>query len=595
MNEQVTSVMKWIKNTLFHRREDLPITLGLFFFCLFVLFYGLGGAALFEPTEGRNAEIAREILLTHDWVTPHDNFIPVLDKPIFFHWLIAIGYKLFGLSEWSARLPSALAGLGSVALIYLLARKFLGLWEALWSGLILITSLQFFALSRIVLFDMPLTFFITLSLYCFYWGANSDARLKKRIFYLAMYAAMGLATLIKGPIGVFLPAMVIVPYMVILRKWFLLRELDLVPGLILFLIIVAPWYVWAEIRNPGYLRYFLWEENFIRFLTPHFGRSERSYYFLEVLAVGFLPWTFLLPYLIKAQWKRPINEPILFLVLWTALPFLFFSFSHTKLSHYILPIYPPLAILAGEAVARSFQKGLENKRWPLWFPSVNLFLLLVMLAVAVYRPDLLPQPLQGAMREALHDVPGVFIFGAIVGIIWLALSTLKSIATSEGSLYLYCCAGFALYFCITHSIVAPIALASSSKILAQKSASLIKAEDQLVIYDNFRSSLPYYLNVERPVWVVWSGHRDSIMESYYIVEKRSQPAARYGKALITFEEFAELRKTTKRNLLVFVKKKNIPHLLGKSDTRASTILDFGDYVLMSIADSDRGRTGSPRG
>ena len=389
--------------------------------------------------------------------------------------------------------------------------------------------------------------------------------------------------------------MVIVPYVVVLRKWFLLRELDLIAGLILFLIIVAPWYVWAEIRNPGYLRYFLWEENFIRFLTPHFGRTERSYYFLEVLAAGFLPWTFLLPYLIKAQWKRPMIEPVLFLFLWTALPFIFFSFSHTKLSHYILPIYPPLAILAGEAVARSLRNLSENKRWPLWFPSANLILLLVMLAAAIFRPEILPQLLQGAMREALHDTPGVFIFGAILGIIWLLLSTLRSIAKSEGSLYLFCCAGFALYFWIAHSIIAPIALASSSKILAQKVASLIKADDQLVIYDDFRSSLPYYLNLERPLWVVWSGRRDSIMESYYIVEKLPQPAAHYGKALITFEEFSELRKTSQRNLLVLVEKKNIPHLIGKSDTPANTILDFGDYLLMSIVDSDRSRTGLPRG
>lgn len=583
--------MQSINSTLTDRQKDFFIALGLFCFCLFILFYGLGGAALFEPTEGRNAEIAREILLTHDWITPHDDFIPVLDKPIFLHWLIAIGYKLFGLSEWAARLPSALAGLGSVTLIYLFARKLLGLWEALWSGLILITSLQFFALSRIVLFDMPLTFFITLSLCCFYWGMNCDDKRKKHLFYLAMYAAMGVGMLIKGPIGVVVPAMVILPYVVILRKWSLLRELHLISGVILFLIIVAPWYVWVDIRNPGYLRYFLWEENFIRFLTPHFGRSERSYYFLEVLAVGFLPWIFLLPYLVKAQWKRPINEPILFLLLWTVLPFLFFSFSHTKLSHYILPIYPPLAVLAGEAVARSLKECSRPKRWPLWFPSVNLFLLLVVLAVAAYRPDILPNPLQGAMREALHDAPGVFIFGAILGVIWLALSTARAIAKSEASLYLYCCAGFALYFCVADSVVAAIALASSSKVLAQKSASLIGADDQLVIYNSFRSSLPYYLNVERPVWVVWSGHGDSIMESYYIAEKRPQPAAHYGKVLITFDEFAKLREKTKRKLLVFLKKKNIPLFIRRNGTSATTLLDSGDYVLLVVG-SDRGRTGS---
>ncbi len=578
--------MKSIKNTIFDGPEDWLLSVALFFFSLFVVFYGLGGAAFFEPTEGRNAEIAREILVTHDWVTPHDNFIPVLDKPIFFHWSIATGYKLFGRSEWSARLPSALAGLGSVLLVYLFARNFLGLWEALWSGLILITGVQFFALSRIVIFDMPLTFFTTLSLCCFYWGAHADTRIKKRVFYLAMYAAMGIAALIKGPIGAVLPTMVIVPYVALLRKWSLLRELDLLPGVILFLIITAPWYIWAEIRNAGYLRYFLWEENFVRFLTPHFGRTEPVYYFVEVLAVGFLPWTFLLPYVIRAQWKRPVNEAILFLLLWVTLPFLFFSFSHTKLSHYILPIYPPLALLVGEAVVRGLKNRSQSKSWPLVFPAVNLSLLLAMLAVAFYRLEILPSPLKEAMREVFQDRPGVFIFDATLAILWLALASLRTIEKSDRSVYLYCCAGFALYFCAAQPIVAAVALASSSRVLAQKSAPLIRPEDQLVLYNDFRSSLPYYLNLERPLWFVWSGHGDSVMESYYILEKKPQPAARYGKALITFEEFAKLRQMSKRRYIVFLRKKHVPQLRDENPGPAKTLFDSGDYLVMSIDGSN---------
>jgi len=197
---------------------DTTITLALFLFCLLLLFYRLGVPALFEPTEGRNAEIAREILLTHDWVTPDNDFLPVLDKPVFFYWLITFSYKLFGVSEWSARLSSALAGLGSVVLIYLFARKFLGSWEALWSVLILVSSVEFFALSRIVIFDMLLCFFITFSLCCFYWGRNSDSRVKKRVFYLLMYAAMGNATLVKGPIGFVLPGIVIFFYALLVKK-----------------------------------------------------------------------------------------------------------------------------------------------------------------------------------------------------------------------------------------------------------------------------------------------------------------------------------------------------------------------------------------
>src|SRR5215470_3013979 len=132
-----------IRSKRFVRHETTVARLSLLLFCLFAFFYNLGGAALFEPTEGRIAEIAREILVTHDWVTPHDDFVPVLDKPIFLHWLIALCYKLFGVSEWSARLPSALAGFGSVILIYLFARKFLGLWEGLWSSLILASCVLF--------------------------------------------------------------------------------------------------------------------------------------------------------------------------------------------------------------------------------------------------------------------------------------------------------------------------------------------------------------------------------------------------------------------------------------------------------------------
>jgi 4-amino-4-deoxy-L-arabinose transferase-like glycosyltransferase len=117
--------------------------------CLTVLFANLGGAALFEPDEGRNAEKAREILLLNDWVTPHENFIPVLDKPIFFYWLVAFSYKFFGIVEWSARLPSALLALGCLLLVYRFVRQRWGAWEAMWSVLVLVTSVEFFC-SRVL-------------------------------------------------------------------------------------------------------------------------------------------------------------------------------------------------------------------------------------------------------------------------------------------------------------------------------------------------------------------------------------------------------------------------------------------------------------
>ncbi len=127
-----------------------------------------------------------------------------------------------------------------------------------------------------------------------------------------------------------------------------------------------------------------------------------------------------------------------------------------------------------------------------------------------------------------------------------------------------------------------IALNSSSKVLAEKSASLIHSDDQVVIYGTYRSSLPFYLKIERPIWVVWSGRDRSIMESFYIAEKQPQPAAVYGKAFLTFEEFSELRETSKRMFFVFVEEKNLPRLVGKTRSLPKRILDVNEIALVAI-------------
>ena len=130
--------------------RPLLVTLLFFSFALSLLFYNLGGAALFEPDEGRNAEIAREILLLNDWTTPHYNFTPRLEKPMAFYALTALGYKLLGVSEWTARLPSALSGFAAIVAIFFFVRPLLGLWPALWSGFALATCVGHYAFSRIV-------------------------------------------------------------------------------------------------------------------------------------------------------------------------------------------------------------------------------------------------------------------------------------------------------------------------------------------------------------------------------------------------------------------------------------------------------------
>ena len=198
--------------------------------------------------------------MLNDWVTPHENFHAVLDKPIFFYWLIAASFKLFGLSEWAARLPSALAAFGCLVLIYRFALARWGPWEAFWSVLVLLTSTEFFILARTVIFDMSLTFFLTLALWTFYEATHSDHIRRRRVWCLVLYSALAVATLIKGLIGVVIPGMVFFFYLLLSNRWVVLRRIYLIPGVLLFFAIVLPWYLAANAQNDGYLHYFLWDE-----------------------------------------------------------------------------------------------------------------------------------------------------------------------------------------------------------------------------------------------------------------------------------------------------------------------------------------------
>ncbi|HEX9454968.1 MAG TPA: glycosyltransferase family 39 protein, partial [Candidatus Binatia bacterium] len=213
-------------------RETVDRCMPWLFFAaaIFVLLYQLGAAALFEPDEGRNAEKAREILVLNDWITPHENFYPVLDKPIFFYWLIAFSYKLFGISEWTARLPSALAAFGTLGLIYWFTREHWGKRHALWAGLVLLTSAEFFVLARVVIFDMTLTFFLTLALIAFYEAGHKDNLNRRRGWCLLLYLSLAAGTLIKGLIGIVVPGMIIFFYLLLSRQWSILRRIYLIPG-----------------------------------------------------------------------------------------------------------------------------------------------------------------------------------------------------------------------------------------------------------------------------------------------------------------------------------------------------------------------------
>ena len=548
--------------------------------CVVVIFSNLGGSALFEPDEGRNAEKAREILLLGDWVTPYENFLPTLGKPMFFYWLVALSFKVFGISEWSARLPSALATLGNVFLVYRFARVHLGLWEALWSCLILVTSFQFFMFSRIVISDMTLTFFITLALFAFYAGTLAVDQKRTRLKYILMYAAMGAGTLVKGPIALIIPSMVIFFYLLLARKWFLLKKMHPLIGAVIYLAIIAPWYLWAESRNPGYLKYFLWEEHVLRFATPHFERNNSWYYFFIVIAAGFLPWSLLLPFTVKDHRKRSFNEANLFLALWVILPFIFFSVSNSKLPHYILPIFPALAILTGQTVATSINKPAHKQRWILYVPWILTLGFALYLLVGAVRPHLLLSDIRSSVTQ---QALGVGIYGAILCCIYgsYLVGVIKGIWRDAGAAYVCTSIGIALFLLLIGQIVKAASFHRAAKPLAENTAPLIEPEDQIVFYGTYLEGIPFYLRIDRPIWLVEARRRTEVMGNSYGAERRLAPAPGYGRVVFSYDEFARHWKRNERVFRVFLRKKSLARLTGEVGTSPRILTKIDEYLLVT--------------
>jgi 4-amino-4-deoxy-L-arabinose transferase-like glycosyltransferase len=549
--------------------------------CVFALFFQIGTAGLFEPDEGRNAEKAREILLLNDWITPHENFFPVLDKPMFFYWIIAISYKAFGLGQWAARLPSALAAFGCLVLIYRFVRMRWGPWEALWSALIMISGLEFFILSRVVIVDMSLTFCTTLALYSFYEAAHAEERTRRRIYCLLMYGALAAGTLIKGLVGLLIPGLIIFFYLCFTKQWPILRRIYLVPGALLSLAMIAPWYLLAETRNSGFLRYYLWDEHFGRFATASFDRKQPWYFFLAVLVVGFLPWSMLLPRIIKRNWSRSLDEKDIFVILWAILPLIFFSISSSKLPHYLLPIFPALSVLTATTLAGSFQDRHYNIKRPLAALWLLPSLAIVYLVSGFLWPAMLPMHLHHSLASMAWSVC-LYALTCLVILVALGLKKTAGLWRSQSKVFIVHALGAFFFLIFVAQLKVAISGDRSAEAIANTVAAQIDADTQVVFYDTYLTGMPFYLRAQRPVWIVThASKKKTVLGNFYVATNRAWPETRWGKALFDFDEFREAWKKNKTPLLMIVKQKNVARMekeIGASP-RKLTMVD--EYVLLT--------------
>ncbi len=375
------------------------------FFLSGVLLYPCVSFHLFEPDEGRYAQIPREMLERGEWIVPTLQGEPYLDKPPLFYWLVMLSYSVLGFSDGAARLIPALAMHGSVLVGYCLGRCIVGERAAFWGALLLIVSPIFIGVGRLLTLDGVLSFWITLALLAAYL-AQATNRLNS-IWWLIAALACALGVLTKGPVALLL----VLPPLV-LHRW-LVKDSATISWRAWagFLAIVAcvnlPWYIAVCVERPEFARYFLWQHNVQRFVEP-FDHVRPVWFYVPILLYGLLPMAFLaLPiwrYLTSTQpgdsdKRCPGMGYLLIAGVWCVF---FFSLAGSKLPTYILPAFPPVCMALGCFVAHT---KWSKSRWTIGF-IVGCWLVQAIsnyYVVPWYAQSRSPMAEMDAMRELCGD------------------------------------------------------------------------------------------------------------------------------------------------------------------------------------------------
>lgn len=325
----------------------------LFLFCIVLYGAFLGTIPLLDPDEPVYGETAKEMMATGDFLSPRIYGEFWYDKPPLFYWLEALSFSLFGVSTWAARLPSLLLGAITPVYLYLSSRKLIGEKAALRGAFICATSLEIIVLARSSVTDTLLTFTLTVALMSF---------LRKE--YMTAYIFCGLALLTKGPIGFGFPALIVGIWM-IATKQFRLKEIMALKwywGIPLACLVGLPWYMaMGHIHGSAFIDTFLGYHNVTRFVSPEHAGQNHYWLYLVVLLAGFYPWSGTLPGIFRRTKKWMRDKTGAFFFVWALFIFIFFSLSSTQLFSYVLPMFPPLSLLAGMYLADIEESGHISK------------------------------------------------------------------------------------------------------------------------------------------------------------------------------------------------------------------------------------------
>ncbi len=345
-----------------------PYAALLLLFFLFSYMLPLGVRNLIPPDETRYAEIPREMIADGDWIAPHLNGLRYFEKPVLGYWVHAVSILLLGENNFAVRLPSALSVGLSALLIYVLfclkGSNGANDWrlQGILAALTYLTCIGVFGVGTTALLDSLFSFFLTAVIIAFYFAAEAPPRsTREKIFLLLSGVLCGIAFLTKGFLAFAIPVLVFAPYLIWQRRYLDLFRMLWLPVLTA-LLVALPWCISIHLKEPDFWRFFFWNEHIRRFIGNNAQHKESFLYFLLTAPGMFLPWTFMVPAAVSGI-RGLIKENgyqgrlIRFSICWLVLPFLFFSVSKGKLVTYILPCFPPFAILMTFGLSHAFRRG----------------------------------------------------------------------------------------------------------------------------------------------------------------------------------------------------------------------------------------------
>ena len=385
-----SSVLTWVN------RNRIPEWVLLTGVCFFFFFWKLAAFGLIGADEPRYAQVAREMLERHDWITPTLGGAPWLEKPPLYYWQAMIAYRLLGVSDWAARLPSALDATVFVLVTYLLLRR-LRPGTQLDGALILATCAGIVGYARAASMDMGLAATFALSMLAWFtWNESGEKK-----FLTLFYFLVALGTLAKGPVAPFFAAIIITIFAGIQRNWQALTRTLWLPGIAIFLAVALPWYFAAQLQNPQFFRVFILEHNLARFGTNLYHHPEPFWYYLPVTLLGWIPWTVIAiaALILCLRRGRDSNPLSVFLVIWIAVVVIFFSISQSKLPGYVLPAIP-----AGAVLAVQWLHARGAKKPHLALAGLHAFAACVLILPALMIPFSVTNPHAMWGREALRPL-----------------------------------------------------------------------------------------------------------------------------------------------------------------------------------------------